>query len=179
MGNLAEFGINIIGLEDKQYEFSYSINERFFGNFENSDLKRGDLTCKAILSKMSSFIRVTFHIKGWIELVCDRSLDPFQYPIQTEGQVIFKYGEEEIDLDDEESIISRNRKEINLAQSIYELISVAVPMKKLHPRYGTQEEGRDELIYSTQSGEPDIEKKQGEIDPRWEALKKLKNNSEE
>jgi len=179
MGNLAEFGINIPGLENKRYEFNFPVDDRFFENFENSEITRGKLNCKVTLDKNSSLIRVNNHISGWVELICDRSLDPFNYPIETSGQVIYKFGAEEKEIDDEVIVITRNHPMINLAQNIYELISVAVPLKKLHPRYDPETEADDQLIYSTRDENPEGDDSRAGTDPRWEILRKLKNNEEE
>jgi uncharacterized metal-binding protein YceD (DUF177 family) len=123
---------------------------------------------------------VNIHISGWVELICDRSLDPFKYTIETEGQVIYKFGAEEKEIDDEVIMITRNHQFINLAQNIYEFISVAVPMKKLHPRYNSEEDEADDgLFYTTREENQEKDENPAEGDPRWEILRKLKNNKEE
>lgn len=179
MGDLAEFGINILGLENKQYVFQFPVNDRFFSNFENSEISKGKLECRITLDKNSSLIRVNINISGWVELICDRSLDPFKYTLDTGGQVIYKFGDEEKEIDDDVILITRNHQTINLAQSIYEFITIAVPMKKLHPRFDLETEPDDELIYTTGDLENETENDSSETDPRWEALKKLKNKKEE
>jgi len=65
---------------------------------------------------------------------------------------------------------------INIGDFIYEFITLAVPLKKLHPRYeeAFDEDDEPEMIYTSQE-ESDEEESQ-ESDPRWEALKKLKGN---
>jgi uncharacterized protein len=174
VSNLSEFGITIRSLENKEYVFDFPVNDSFWGNFENAEISHGDISCKAVLNKTSSFIRVSMLISGTVDLVCDRSLDPFLYPIDIKGEVIFKFGEEDAEIDDEIFIISRNRQEINLAQSIYDLVSTAIPMKKLHPRFNDDPEEPDELVYSTENDIASHEEETETIDPRWEALKKLK-----
>ncbi len=171
---LSEFGINIQSLENREYAFEYRIDDGFFTNFENSEVTKGRLNCKAIVNKTSSFIRVTFQISGTIELVCDRSLDPFDFPLNLSGQTVFKFGDQDLELDDEIIMIHRMKKEINLAQSIYELVSMAIPMKKLHPRYGQDLTGKDEMIYTTGEKETTGKESPAAMDPRWEVLKKLK-----
>jgi uncharacterized protein len=93
--------------------------------------------------------------------------------------VIYKFGAEEKEIDDDVIQITRNHQIINLAQNIFELITIAVPMKKLHPRYDLEAEPDDELIYTTRDIEEESEDDSSEPDPRWEALKKLKNKKEE
>ena len=101
--------------------------------------------------------------------------------------MILKFGDHDEELTEEIEIIRRNTAQINVARYIFDFIVLSLPMKKLHPsqRSGadddsaepTGEEGT--LVYS--SGAPADEAATDEatdddapIDPRWEALKKLK-----
>ena len=47
-------------------------------------------------------------------------------------------------------------------------------MKKLHPRYQNEEQTDEELYFSSE--DVDLNNREEEIDPRWEALKKLRDN---
>jgi uncharacterized metal-binding protein YceD (DUF177 family) len=93
--------------------------------------------------------------------------------------LVLKYGEE-IDSREEDEIIFMpwNTHSINIAQFVYEFISVAIPLKKLHPRYNNEDLSiEDHLIYSSgkqsdSNKNPGI--KEDEIDPRWQRLKELK-----
>jgi uncharacterized metal-binding protein YceD (DUF177 family) len=88
--------------------------------------------------------------------------------------MVFKFGDEEKEISDEIMIISHQRDKLELGQFMYEFILLEVPMKKLHPRFASEEESEvGTIVYSSSSEEvEDIDEKQ--IDPRWEALKKLK-----
>jgi hypothetical protein len=58
----------------------------------------------------------------------------------------------------------------DLAPYIRDFIGVAIPMKKLHPRF--DEEESPDLIFQTQTS---VETEDdNNTDPRWDALKKLK-----
>jgi len=122
-----------------------------------------------------------FHIIGSVELICDRTVEPFDYPLDIEQKLILKYGEENEELTDEIEIISRHTQQINLAQYVYEFIGLAIPMKKLHPKcaqgdYPENEEGI--LVYSSQTAVQEEEDKgdssEEATDPRFNILKKLK-----
>ena len=177
MSRLPEFAINIQNLENREYLFDFRINDDFFKEFENSPVNHGDLKCRVALQKTSSFIRINFTIDGWVELTCDRSLDLFNYKLSTTGQWICKFGNVNAEVDDETSIITRTRQDINLSQNIYELISTSVPMKKLHPRFAEDLIEKDEFIYSTGRGNFRENKEQDMPDPRWEILRKLKEKN--
>ena len=176
MNDLSTYWIDIIGLSNKVHRYEYSIRDGFFNNFDGSEVSKGSLNCSLKLTKNDNFIEMEFDISGKVGLICDRSLDPFDYPVNITKAILFKYGEEDREIDDEIEMISRHRQGINLGQYIYEFIIMAIPMKKLHPRYAGKisENPKDELIYS--SGD-EHGKDLGELDdPRWEALKKLRNN---
>lgn len=179
MNDLSTYWIEIIGLSNKAHRYEYTIGDDFFENFEGSEVTQGSLKCSLQLTKNDNFIEIQFGIAGKVGLVCDRSLDPFDFPVNIKKTILFKYGEEDREIDDEIEMISRNRQGINVGQYIYEFIATAIPMKKLHPRYEAEDPETldDELIYSsgTSGKDPENEESQQE-DPRWEALKKIRNN---
>ncbi|GHB69314.1 YceD family protein [Persicitalea jodogahamensis] len=173
---LSKYNIGIYGLEDKPYEFDYEIGPAFFQEIAQDLIERGDFQVHLRLEKSSTMIQLWFDIKGSAELTCDRSLEPFDEPVDTQNRMILKFGDREEELTEEISIINRNATQINVAGYIYEFIALALPMKKIHPDLRNQEEDGDEtetLIYSSEK--QDSSEGSDKTDPRWEALKKLKN----
>ena len=142
----------------------------------------GKLTADVSLQKSESMIQMTFNVEGTIELTCDRSLDLFDQPISFENTMIYKFGEEEKELSEDVMIILNNTQTINIADLLFEFIGLQVPMKKLHPRFQEEEEEDDDdqeegvMVYSSTVDDSKTEEQQEEdVDPRWAALKKLKN----
>jgi uncharacterized metal-binding protein YceD (DUF177 family) len=166
---LNDYVIDIGKLELGQHQFNFEVKDEFFELFEYSLVNRGDLLVLLNLEKKSTFLNLSYHIEGSIELVCDRSLDLYDYDIKTEDKLILKFGEEEKELTDEIEVIPFNTQKINVSRHIYEFISVSIPMKKLHPRY-MDETPDDQMIY-TSAKDQEVEE---EPDPRWSELKKLK-----
>jgi len=166
-----KFDIDVAKLDLGQHEFTYKIDDEFFELFEYSLLVHGDLKVNLNLLRKTSFIELHYQISGTIELICDRSLDKYDQQISTENKIILKYGEEEEELSDEIEIIAFNTQVINTSRHIYEFITVAIPMKKLHPRY-QDEKSDNQMIYSSSESEDDDEGQ--DMDPRWNDLKKLK-----
>lgn len=176
MNDLSKYWIEIIGLSNKVHLSEYSIVGEFFKNFDGSEISKGSLKCFLQLTKNDNFIEMQFKISGKVGLICDRSLDPFDYPLTITKTILFKYGDEDREINDEIEMISRHRQGINVGQYIYEFIATAIPMKKLHPKFAAEESvnPEDELIYSSDSN---MDSDHSEMDdPRWEALKKLRNN---
>lgn len=175
MSGLSKYNIGIINLKNQEYQYEFRIDPSFFSQFEESEIKKGSLNCLIVLRKTESFIETIFHIQGNVELECDRSLEKFDHSIDLNRRMVFKYGDEDKEIDDEVELISRNRQSIDMSQFIYEFISMGIPMKKLHPKYNNENQDNDEqLFYSSIVDGSEPENNEEEIDPRWETLKKLK-----
>jgi uncharacterized protein len=134
----------------------------------------GSFRVNFVLDKHETFIETEYHIEGVLNLVCDRSLEPFDHPVKSDHKLVFKFGDVNQELSDEIVMIQRDTAVLDLGQYIFEFIALAVPMKKLHPKFRDEqdEEGSTGKIVYT-SGDPDT-KKEDEIDPRWNILKNLK-----
>jgi uncharacterized protein len=171
MAGVEAYKVNIIGLSNKVHHFNYQVDEAFFVKYGQDLISDGSIEVEVALSKHETFLEATFSIKGSAKLVCDRSLDTFDYPIDTTKFVVFKYGEETMEISDEIMVIHRDTVSLELGQFIYEFIALAVPMKKLHPRYQNDEGEAGGIVYSSEREE---DKQEEEIDPRWDKLKKLK-----
>ncbi len=170
---MREFAVNIIGLSKKAHLFNYHLEKGFFEKYGTETVSDGRFDVEVILDKKETFIEVNFKISGQAALVCDRTLEPFDFPINETRKVVFKYGEEAQEISDEIVIITRDQDSIDLGQYLYEFIALAIPMKKLHPRFANEGESDQPMVYSTSPNEKE-ENENDSIDPRWEKLKKLK-----
>ena len=170
------FNVNIIGLSNKAHQFDYEIGNAFFENYGKDAVSDGHFSAHVVLDKHERFIEAEFKIKGEAKLICDLSLEPFDFQINIDKRIMFKFGEEETELSDEIMIISSDRVSLELGQYIYEFIALSIPIKKVHPKFQETEEDDDDskgkLIYSTETKSSSDDQK---VDPRWEILKKLKS----
>lgn len=124
--------------------------------------------------KTQHFVRTQFAFDGVVELVCDRSLDAFDYKIHQDYEVLFKAEVIEESADENGAVRNYNHstQEIDLEQDIRDTILLDLPTKKLHPRF-LDEDGNPMEVLNEQFGDiPDEDEEQ--IDPRWEKLKELK-----
>jgi uncharacterized metal-binding protein YceD (DUF177 family) len=171
---LKAFKVNIIGLSNKIHLFGFEIGDTFFSEYGTGLISEGSFHADVSLDKRETFIEARFQIKGEAKLICDRSLDPFQQPIEVAKKIVFKFGDADAELSDEIIMIHRDTDSLELGQYIYEFINLEVPIKKLHPRYKGEPDTDDaegKIIYTSADSES---KNEEDIDPRWEKLKKLK-----
>lgn len=172
------FDIHIFNLANGNHDYHFEVSDSFFELFENEMLSTGNLTADVSLQKSDSMIQMTFKVEGTLELTCDRSLDLFDQPVSFENTMIFKFGDEEKELSEDVMVVLNDTQTINVADLLFEFIGLQVPMKKLHPRFQEEENDDDEgiIVYSSTVDDPTTEEQQEEdVDPRWAALKDLKN----
>ncbi|MCC5920308.1 MAG: DUF177 domain-containing protein [Cyclobacteriaceae bacterium] len=173
-----DYSIEIHGLSQGNHEFNFEINNQFFDLFEDVEekvLNQATLSVNADLRKTPTMIEINFHVSGSYKLECDRSLRKFDHAVSFDHRFIFKYGDPNEEMGDDVKVISDAQQNIELADILYEIISLSVPMKKLHP-----EESEEEVVYySTSTDDEEAEEEasnDSNEDPRWAALKKLKGN---
>jgi uncharacterized protein len=163
-----EFNVNILGLSKTVHQFNFQLGEAFFKTYGQEVVAKGNFAAQVSLDKRETFIEADFKIKGIAQLICDRSLDEFDFPISVHKKIVFKYGDEPQEISDEIIVIKHDQDYLDLGQLMYEFVALEIPIKKLHPRF-QDDEHTDGLVYTSES-----KNKEDEIDPRWEALKKLK-----
>ena len=163
------FQVNIPSLKIGHHQFHYEINDAFFEEFGNSLVDKGNGSVTLDLKLSETMMVLSFNLDLEVEFICDRSLDTFLFPIVKKEELIVKFGEKDEELSEDLVVISEGTQTFDVAPYIHEYVGLSIPMKKLHPRY----EGQDTppLVYQT---EVDEEESLEKIDPRWEALKKLK-----
>ena len=175
--DVGAFGINIIGLSNRIHQFDYELGDAFFGSFGSNLISQGTFRADVELNKHETFIEATFKIKGTAVLTCDRSLEAFDFPISIEKKIMFKYGDRDEEISDEIIMINRETATLEIGQYMYEFVALAIPIKKLHPKFRAEDLQDDEssegkIVYSSEK--PGDENEEKEIDPRWNILKKLK-----
>lgn len=178
------FAIEVIKFKEGLHEVDFAIGDDFFQQVEGNELlEKGNLTAWVKVDKGANLIELTFHIVGKVTLICDRSLETFDQPLDFTEKMIYKYGSEVKEIDESVMMITRDTPTINVAQLIYEFILLALPLKKIHPDYKNEldEEGNElegGFVYLDEAFTEGLaEEKESTIpvDPRWEKLGKLKN----
>lgn len=122
------------------------------------------------------FIRVNFHVETEVQLVCDRSLEHYTQPIDTDYQVLFKVDVQEEKADENGAVKSFNfsSNTLSIEDEVRDTLMLNIPMQKLHPKF-LDEDGVPMDFETKKFGETEKSGEEEQIDPRWEELKKLKD----
>jgi uncharacterized metal-binding protein YceD (DUF177 family) len=172
MKDLKEFNIQFVGLKEGKHEFKYSIDNKFFEAFNFDDYVSSSIEVSLSFVKKSTLFELVFIAEGSVEVPCDVTNELYDQEIDSELPLVVNFGPEFNDDNEEILILPHEAYEFNVAQFIYEMIVLAVPNKRVHPKVldGTMESEALKKLKELQ-----IKKvKTVEItDPRWDKLKNL------
>ncbi|HMR19607.1 MAG TPA: DUF177 domain-containing protein [Sphingobacterium sp.] len=177
MKHLKQYRIPFSGLAAGKHDFEFEIDDKFFDCFDQSLVKRGKLVAAVQLEKQETMLIARFDIKGIIRLTCDVCLSEFDAPLDFQERLFVKFVNEEWGEDTEEVVIlNKNDHELDIANYLYEYINVRVPYFPKCTEQGIDIECDPDMLVrldnNVQSSSEEIEN----IDPRWAALKNIKNN---
>ncbi len=177
MDKFRNYDVAFSGLKNGKHEFVFGITQEFFDLFEaEQEFTNAKIEAKVFLEKHTTFLDFLVKTEGTVDLTCDISNEEFTYPIENEIKILVKFGEEYDDSNEEIITIPMTDSHFNAAQLIFEAVVLSIPMKKLAPHiedHSTYAELLDK--FSPKIREEKESTEDQDIDPRWEALKKLKN----
>lgn len=172
MKDLKQFNIQFVGLKEGNHFFEYKIDNTFFDAFNFDEYESSSVTVTLNFVKKSTLFELVFSAKGTVEVPCDVTSELYQQEIMSNLPLVVKFGSEFNDDNEEILILPHEAYEFNVAQFIYEMIVLAVPNKRIHPKVldGTME---SEALNKLKELEIKEDNSAGEIDPRWDKLKSL------
>ncbi len=175
MESLKQYSIPLKSLGNKLYSFDFQVNKEFFTHFENSMVGDGCFDIKVEVDKRSSVIDFQFIIDGTIKTQCDRCLVQINLPVKGNFDILGKYKEGESE-EIEVIHIHPMATSLNIAQYIYEFISLSIPMSQNYDCQANENPPCDEEMLDYLDGEyeeEEIEEKNDD-NPFKEVLKNLK-----
>jgi len=168
-----EFIIPFSGLKQGKHEYKFVINNEFFESFEYDEYNNANVDLLVVLNKTSTMMELDFSASGYINVNCDTTNEPYDQSIMSDLQLVVKFGEAFNNHDDEILILPHGDHQMNIAQYVYEMLVLAVPQKRVHPKIadGTLKSEALDILEKLQPKEERDHKE--ENDPRWDELKKL------
>lgn len=172
-----QYSIQLTGLKEGSHLYEFEIDNDFFTGFEGSEISAGEIKVLVKLVKRSSHMELQLDLMGSVEVLCDRCLEPYMQELDTRGRLLIKLGDHWEEVDDEVLIIPYNESHLDLSQLIYEFANLGLPIQRLHP---DDEEGNSscdpDMLDRIEGFADYAEDEEGEIDPRWKELGKLKED---
>ena len=177
MKPLKEFTIPFVGLKIGKHQFEFDIKQKFFEHFEYEDFNNVNVKADVVLEKKATLLELDFKFSGFVNVNCDLTNEPYDQPIESEFHLVVNFADEYNDENIDILILPHGTYEISIQQYIYELIVLAVPIKRIHP--GVEDGTLDsDILKKLEQLSPGLKEKNEQneddnIDPRWNTLKKL------
>lgn len=179
MNKTKEFLIPFIGLKLGKHHFEYQISNAFFEIFDYHEFNDSNIKVNVVLEKKSTLLELAFKHNGTVNVPCDSTSEEFDLPIKGTMKLIVRFGEQFNNDNEDLLIMPHGEFEVDIAQYIYEMIVLSVPLKRVHP--GVKDGSLNtealtklkELSVKEQKENNNKKQKEENIDPRWDKLKQL------
>lgn len=164
------------GLGIGKHAFVFDIDDKFFADFEESEISKGKVHVVVNLDKQSSLLQLEFILVGIVYVACDRCLDNLDLAVNYNTNLFIKFGEQTGEQSEEILVLSYAEHELDISQYIYEYAHLSLPYKRMHSdnENGESTCNKDMLKKLEAYLLPE---KEVNSDPRWNNLKDLMNNN--
>lgn len=171
------YSIPLNGLKEGRHEFDFEIGKAFFDEFEESEITDGSLVAYIEMDKISSHIDLLIRIKGSVMISCDRCLEMFSRPLECENRLLVGLGKSISEDDPDILSLTDDENTLDLKQNFYEYIHLALPIKRVHPDDRNGKSTCDPVMLKKLHELLVEETGEEHFDPRWDELRKLKNEN--
>lgn len=169
---LDQFEIPFPSLAIGRHQYVFELNAKFFETLEHPEIRECQITVKLDLDRQKTMLVCAFDISGTAEFPCDRCGELFNQPIAGLRHLVVRLDSDS--LGDEDDLISLSPSDhvLNVAQFMYEYVTLLVPSRRVHPEGGCDPEMLKKISdLSVGEDHPHDD------DPRWQALKNIKFKS--
>ena len=161
--------IRFSGLKPGKYTYNYSLTDEFIEEWKNDEIRGGKVRIDVEMERFEHMLMLSFILTGEVTTMCDRCLGDLVVPVEGKEHLNVRFSDTESCDDENVVVLPEKAFEIDLSQWLYEYVAVRIPMQHIHPDGECDPEVTKYII-----SEEEEQKDDDEIDPRWEALKKLK-----
>jgi len=183
MRRKSEFLIEFEGLKYGAHLYEWEIGTEFFEQYGEVDAQQPSFRVHMELFKDTVMMVLKLRIEGTGQYDCDLCLNPLLRRFSLEHSLVVKPGGDEEDADDDILVLPKNAYELDMSDVIYQLIKVAEPVKRscdtAEPLAECEKEFMQQYLATEVEEQPAAEEEaedEPEADPRWEALRKFKEN---
>lgn len=174
MDAFVSYALPIQGLKTGVHHFKFEIDSDFFAQFEDSPVETGKVLFELELDKRPDMMLFNFTMEGFVQSECDRCTATIDLPIEDERQLIVKFGEEDLELDEDEVIfIPRDAPVFNVAKYLYEFVVLALPITNVYDCENDEPPPCNFEVLKHLKSESD----EGNTNSVWDSLKDLNSDN--
>jgi uncharacterized metal-binding protein YceD (DUF177 family) len=191
MSQLSAYTLPLKSLSLGKHEYDYHLDSDWFAQIEAPEIRTGDLLAKVVVNYNGREYEINFQVEGKVQVPCDRCLADMDIAIDQSSRLVVKMGDEYVEESDEVLVIPESEGEWNIAWFLYEIIALALPLKRIHEpgqcdkamssklkqhlaKRIDDEEDDDMLFDEDDFDEASDNRAEAATNPIWDALKNLK-----
>lgn len=169
-----QFDIPVKGMKKGVHEYSFDIDSEFFSKFKDSLISEGEYKVKLKCDKRDRFMILDFEISGTYKSVCDRCLARIDIPTLIDYTIYlkYKYMPESEEEDSDIVYINENDHSFNLADIIYQIITLSMPVQSTYDCKNDPNPKCDFEMLERLEKQEEHEK----TNSVWDKLKNINNN---
>lgn len=178
MGFKRQYEIAFVGLKPGVHVYEFTIEDKFFEEFNAPDFSNCKAEVKLSLDKKTGFMQLHFDVGGNVHVTCDRCGNNLQKVLWDEFDMIVKLVDNPDEMNEQENdpdifYISRTESHLNVANWIFEFVTLSVPTQR---SCSEEEFGGDlcnkEVLQKLKQMEAEVAK---QTNPLWKGLEKFKD----
>ena len=173
MCSLEFLKIDLKSLKEEETSLEFDLNDSYFEALDNAEVKKGSLHVSVSIRKATGFFELSFHTVGTIIIPCDRCLDDMEQSVETDNRLVVKLGSEYSE-EDEIIVVPENEGILDMSWFIYEFVALVIPIRHVHAP-GKCNPAMTQALEELSADRSGDEESNQPVDPRWEALLKLKS----
>ncbi len=128
-----DYVIPIKGLSIGKHDYSFTIENNFFEEYENREISGAQLEVLLTLDKHDTFIDIKGNFKGTVTTECDRCLGEVDIEMNFMASLLVKFAKTAMEEDTEEILtLDPSESELDLKQFFYDYIYLALPIQRVH-----------------------------------------------
>ena len=165
------------GLPVGNQVFEYLLGDEFWVATEANDIRHGVVNATVqVNNRGNGVVDLDFKLRGTIYIDCDRCLDEMALPVEADYSVTIEEGDTPAANDDEVIRVPATQRSIDLSGLMRDTVLLCIPIKHTHADGECNTTMMDLLsAHTTPEVDDDTSRGEPEVDPRWAALKALKD----
>jgi uncharacterized metal-binding protein YceD (DUF177 family) len=161
------------GLGVGAHLFEYQVKNKFFEQFDYSEIKKADINLTINFIKQNSVTTLNFTINGTVGIECDRCAGDYDLPVQTQETMYLKHGDES-ESNDNLIVLPFGESEVDLTKYVYEFITISLPIRRVPCEINKELYKCDEATLKKLNNFSVEEEPNSSQEGIWEELKKVK-----
>lgn len=127
-----QFVISLPSLPEGHHEMELKADASLFADRGNVEVTAADITAYVDIDVRHGVYEIGITCQGWIEIPCDRCLDPMRLDVDEDYDVNVRYGED-YDETDDTIILPEEEVRFDLAPLVADTVLLSIPLRHVHP----------------------------------------------